>query len=61
VHDVPVSQVALQTTGIHALIRKGVAKLKKGDEAGGNADIAAVKAIQANIAEAFTKFFGNKS
>jgi Flp pilus assembly protein TadD len=36
-----------------SLYGRGVAKLKKGDSSGGNSDIAAAKAIQANIDEEF--------
>jgi Tetratricopeptide repeat len=35
---------------------RGMAKLKKGDSAGGNADIAAAKAIESDIAEQFVKY-----
>jgi tetratricopeptide (TPR) repeat protein len=38
-----------------SLYGRGVAKLRKGDSSGGNADIAAAKAIQANIAEEFAR------
>jgi tetratricopeptide (TPR) repeat protein len=38
-----------------SLYGRGVARLKKGDASGGNADIAAAKAIQANIDEEFAR------
>ena len=38
-----------------SLYGRGVAKLKKGDSSGGNSDIAAAKAIQANIDEEFAR------
>jgi Flp pilus assembly protein TadD len=34
-----------------SLYGRGVAKIRRGDTAGGNADVAAAKAIQANITE----------
>jgi membrane associated rhomboid family serine protease/Flp pilus assembly protein TadD len=39
-----------------SLYGRGLAKLEKGDTAGGEADIAAAKAIQANIAEEFARY-----
>ena len=39
-----------------SLYGRGLAKLEKGDAAGGEADIAAAKAIQANIAEEFARY-----
>jgi lipoprotein NlpI len=39
-----------------SLYGRGVAKLKKDDSAGGNADMAAAKAIQADIAEVFALY-----
>jgi tetratricopeptide (TPR) repeat protein len=39
-----------------SLYGRGLAKLKKGDAAGGEADIAAAKAIQADIAEEFARY-----
>jgi hypothetical protein len=39
-----------------ALYGRGVAKLKLGDADGGNADIAAAKAIQSDIAEEFARY-----
>jgi hypothetical protein len=33
-----------------------VAKLKKGDTAGGNADVASAKAMKADIAEEYAKY-----
>ncbi len=38
------------------LYGRGMAKLKKGDEAGGNADIAAAKVIETDIAKQFAKY-----
>jgi hypothetical protein len=35
---------------------RGLAKLKKGDTSGGNADIAAAKAIETNIVEDFARY-----
>jgi tetratricopeptide (TPR) repeat protein len=40
----------------NALYGRGFAKLKKGDTAGGNDDIEAAKAIQADIAEEFARY-----
>jgi tetratricopeptide (TPR) repeat protein len=39
-----------------SLYGRGLAKLKKGDAAGGEADIAAAKSIQADIAEEFARY-----
>jgi tetratricopeptide (TPR) repeat protein len=39
-----------------SLYGRGLAKLKKGDAGGGEADIAAAKAIQADIAEEFARY-----
>jgi tetratricopeptide (TPR) repeat protein len=39
-----------------ALYGRGTAKLKKGDNSGGNSDIASAKAIQSNIADRFVAF-----
>ena len=39
----------------YSLYGRGLAKLNKGDAAGGEADIAAAKAIQADIAEEFPR------
>ncbi|MCZ3349639.1 tetratricopeptide repeat protein, partial [Acinetobacter baumannii] len=39
-----------------ALYGRGLAKLKQGDRAGGNIDIAAAKAIQGSIADDFTRY-----
>jgi tetratricopeptide (TPR) repeat protein len=39
-----------------SLYGRGIAKLLKGDTAAGNIDIAAAKAVQANIAEEFAKY-----
>jgi hypothetical protein len=37
------------------LCRRGLAKLKKGDTMGGNADIATDKAIKSDVAEDFAR------
>jgi hypothetical protein len=42
--------------GAHLPLGRGMVKLKKGDDAGGNADIMLAKAIQANITEVFGKY-----
>jgi tetratricopeptide (TPR) repeat protein len=49
---------ALTKTSDHAdwLYVRGVTKLKKGDTAGGNADIASAKAIKADIAEEYASY-----
>ena len=39
-----------------SLYGRGLAKLKKGDAVGGEADIAAARAIQADIAEEFARY-----
>ena len=39
-----------------SLYGRGLAKLKKGDAVGGEADIAAAKAIRADIAEEFARY-----
>jgi tetratricopeptide (TPR) repeat protein len=39
-----------------SLYGRGLAKLKKGDTAGGNADIAAAEAIEANVVEDFARY-----
>jgi tetratricopeptide (TPR) repeat protein len=39
-----------------SLYGRGLAKLKKGDTTGGNADIAAARAIDANIVGDFTRY-----
>jgi tetratricopeptide (TPR) repeat protein len=44
----------------YGLYGRGAAKLKKGDTASGNADIAAAKAIKADIAEVFARYHGIK-
>ena len=38
-----------------ALYGRGLARRRKGDQAGGDADIAAAEAVQADIAEAYAK------
>jgi hypothetical protein len=45
---------------MRALYGRGMAKVKKGNSAKGNADIAAAKAISAGVAENFAKFFKPK-
>jgi tetratricopeptide (TPR) repeat protein len=40
----------------YGLYGRGMVKLKKGDDAGGNADIIVAKVIQANITEVFAKY-----
>jgi cytochrome c-type biogenesis protein CcmH/NrfG len=49
------SVLKLQPKTASSLYGRGVARLRKGDSSGGNADIAAAKAIQANIAEDFAR------
>jgi len=39
-----------------SLYGRGLAKLKKGDAVGGEADIATARAIQADIAEEFARY-----
>jgi tetratricopeptide (TPR) repeat protein len=39
-----------------SLYGRGLAKLKKGDASGGNADIAAAKAIRGDIADEFARY-----
>ena len=39
-----------------SLYGRGIAKLKKGDATGGNADIAAAKAIRPEIADEFARY-----
>jgi hypothetical protein len=41
---------------VESLYGRGVAKLKKGNADAGNADIAAAKAIRADIAEEFARY-----
>jgi tetratricopeptide (TPR) repeat protein len=48
--------LGLDPTQAESYYGRGVAKLKKGDGHGGNADIAAAKVIQADIAEVFAKY-----
>jgi tetratricopeptide repeat protein len=49
------SVLKLHPTTASSLYGRGVAKLKNGDSSGGNSDIAAAKAIQANIDEEFAR------
>jgi Tetratricopeptide repeat/TPR repeat len=49
------SALKLHPKTASSLYGRGVAKLKKGDSSGGNSDIAAAKAIQANIDEEFAR------
>jgi tetratricopeptide (TPR) repeat protein len=39
-----------------SLYMRGIIKLTKGDNAGGRSDIAAAKAVQANIGEEFARY-----
>jgi tetratricopeptide (TPR) repeat protein len=39
-----------------AFYGRGLAKLKKGDTAAGNADLAAAKTLEAKIADAFSRY-----
>jgi hypothetical protein len=39
-----------------ALYGRGLARLKKGDTAGGNADVAAAKQVEAKIADDFSHY-----
>jgi hypothetical protein len=38
------------------LYGRGLARLKKGDTAGGNADVAAAKQVEAKIADDFSQY-----
>ena len=49
------SVLKLHPNTASSLYGRGVAKLRKGDSSGGNADIAAAKAIQVNIDEEFAR------
>jgi tetratricopeptide (TPR) repeat protein len=49
------SVLKLRPKTASSLYGRGVAKLKKGDGSGGNSDIAAAKAIQANIDDEFAR------
>ena len=40
----------------NSLYGRGIAKLKKGDNSGGNSDIESAKAIQPDIAEDFARY-----
>jgi tetratricopeptide (TPR) repeat protein len=48
--------LALAAQNPNSLYGRGVSKLKKGDAAGGNADIGAAKAIKADIADEFARY-----
>jgi hypothetical protein len=41
---------------VDSLYGRGIAKLRKGDTSGGNADIAAAKAIKPGVVEDFTRY-----
>jgi tetratricopeptide (TPR) repeat protein len=49
------SVLKLRPKTASSLYGRGVAKLNKGDGSGGNSDIAAAKAIQANIDDEFAR------
>jgi hypothetical protein len=40
----------------HSLFARGVAKVRNGDQAGGDADIAAAKAIEPRIEEEYARY-----
>ena len=48
--------VALNPGSAVALYGRGLAKQKKGDRAGADADLAAAKAIRSDVADEFAKF-----
>ena len=50
------SALQLEPTLASALYGRGLAKLKKGDKVGSDADISAAKKIQANIGDDFTRY-----
>jgi hypothetical protein len=49
-------QGALQPTLASALYGRGLAKLKKGENASGEADVSAAKAMKPNVAEEFARY-----
>ena len=50
------SALQLEPTLASALYGRGLAKLKKGDKVGSDADISAAKKIQAKIGDDFTRY-----
>ena len=50
------SVLKLKPMTASSLYGRGLAKLKKGDSNGGNSDIAAARAIQADIVEEYTRY-----
>ena len=52
------SALEINSTMAISLYGRGLARLKKGDATGGDADIAAAKAIQPDIVEAFNTHYG---
>jgi tetratricopeptide (TPR) repeat protein len=50
------SALRFEPKSASSLYGRGLAKLKKGDTTGGNADIAAARAIDANIVGDFTRY-----
>jgi tetratricopeptide (TPR) repeat protein len=49
--------VALNPSSAAALYGRGLAKQKKGDRAGADADLAAAKAIRSDVADEFAKLW----
>ena len=47
--------IAIDPHNVFTLYRRGAAKLKLGDAAGGEADIAAAKRMRPDVAEEFTR------
>jgi tetratricopeptide (TPR) repeat protein len=50
------ARLIIEPNNVYSLYGRGLAKLKKGDRAGGNADIAAAKTIDAKIADEFAGY-----
>ena len=50
------SALQLEPKLASSLYGRGLAKLKRGDPTGGNADVAAAKEIEADIAEQFVRY-----
>jgi len=48
--------IELRPTLASALYGRGVAKIKKGENADGEADVSAAKAIKPNVAEEFARY-----
>jgi len=48
--------IRIEPKNAAAVFGRGMAKLKKNDKAGGEADVAAAKAIKPDIAEEFARF-----